>query len=250
MNIPVNKTIFIRLSALVLGGIIFMFAVPVSKSVPSVRYDTSLAILVGIVLGFLIYQAAERRSKLLMTVTIELNKLRRIYHISKNLSEASQRLRPWFTEVHGNLYGYLTSFSDKKFEQYEETNDDFRGLTYHIYTIPELETPKEERLYDELLNTTAIVAASRQNIRELRDSRLSSYSWLVVLLMVVGLVVTVVLSTGETGPSRLAGAAILTTVLLAVDLLWEVDTLSAERKEIPKRYEQNLGRLELGRREK
>lgn len=249
MNIPIRIKTLLRLVLIAAAAFSFASLLPASLVAGEQRLDIVPGIFAGIILGFLIYHAAERRRALLQTVNLELNKLRRIYHLSRNLSDIdNQRYRSWFTGMHGKLYDYMTAFADKDFRQYEDSNPAFRELSYHIYKVPELRSNKEESLYDELLRTIAKVAESRQQIKEANESRLSSYVWVIVLLMVLGLVATSSLSIMDTVVSRAAVGTVIACAMFAVDLLWEVDTLGSEQKEISMRYVDNIGRIELRRR--
>jgi Ca2+/H+ antiporter len=249
MNIPIRLKTLFRLLLIAMGAFSFTSLVPAMLGPGEQRLDLVPAILAAVLFGVLIYHAADRRRKLLQTVNLELNKLRRVYHLSRNLSDIdSQRYRSWFTGMHGKLYDYMTAFADKDFSRYEESNHAFRELSYHVYKVPELRSNKEESLYDELLRTIAIVAESRQQIKEANDSRLSSYVWVVVLLVTLCLVATSAMSVMDSVASRAAAGAAITCALLAIDLLWEVDTLGSEQKEISMRYVGNIGRIELRRR--
>ncbi|MEK9152834.1 MAG: hypothetical protein AAB692_05720 [Patescibacteria group bacterium] len=248
MNIPITPVSLGRLAAITVGSFILAFAVPSTGQIDSSGASIATAIFAATLVSFLIFQAAERRRMLLMTVSLELNKLRRIYHLSKNLSEASQRFRGWFTEIHLFLTEYLSVFAQKKFSDYDDGSAAFRKLSYHIYTVPELETKKEGTLFEDLLKTTGVIAEARQQIREMQGSRLSAYSWASVLLIVSGVVITQVLTLGDSTVSRLLAAVTIATALLAVEMLWEVDALRAEEDSLSKRYVDNIGKLELSRR--
>lgn len=249
MNVPVTNTTLLRLIALSVGGFAMATVVPATDDPTATIMSIVLAVFAGIMLALLISQAVQRRQRLLEAVRKELNKLRRVYHLSKNLSAASQKFRGWFTDLHGFLYGYLTLFAGKDFDAYDDFNGEFRKLSYHIYTIPEIETHKEQALFEDLLRTTATVAEARQQIKETWDNRLSAYSWLIVLLMSAGLIASVLLSLSETTAARLVGGAAVASVLLALDLLWEIDTMSSEKKAMAQRYADNIGKLELNRRQ-
>ena len=160
MNIPVTPKNFLQFLVLMVGGLFFAMLVPLGDQAINPILAIPVAVFVGMFTSFLVFQAAERRRFLLTTIALELNKLRRIYHLSKNLSVASTRFRMWFTDIHGFLYEYLTFFSKKDFNAYNDSNALFRKLSYHIYTIPEVETKKEEALFEDLLRTTAVVAES------------------------------------------------------------------------------------------
>lgn len=247
MNIPVTKNSLTRLIVFTVGSFIAAFAVPAAAASRAEGAYLAVAIFTGTMLSFLVFQAAERRRVLLMTVALELNKLRRIYHLAKNMAESSQRFRGWFTDLHANLTSYLSFFSGKKFSDYDDSAAEFRKLSYHIYTIPEVESRKEQALYEDLLKTTAIIAESRQNIHQIWNARLSAYSWVVVLLMDLGFVITALLAMTDSLAARLAGGISIATAFLAVDLLWEVDTLSSEERELARRYVDNIAKLQLSR---
>ncbi len=249
MKIPVTSGTLFRLIGLTVGSIAFALVVPVTGDPYAGGLQLATAVFVAMTFALLVAQASDRRQKLFESVRLELNKIRRIYHLSKNLSAANPKYRTWFTDMHGFVYAYLMSFAGKDFDSYDGLNAEFRKLSYHIYTVPDLETKKEEALFQDLLRTAATVAEARQQIKELWDNRLSAYGWTVVLLMTLGYVVTTMLAMGETSASRLAAGMMIAVALLAIDLLWETDTLAGEKRAMAKRYVDNVGRLELGRRE-
>lgn len=249
MNLPIQKTTFARLAAMAVGGVLFALLVPLqNESVSESGRVPAALFMIGVGLVFII-QAIERRRQLHSAVAFELNKLRRIYHIAKNLSVADDRFRPWFTEIHGHLLAYLTSFNGKQFGQYEESNGLFRKLSYHVYTVPELQTNKQQVLYTDLLKTTGGIAEARQRIVETRDNRLSAYEWTVFLLAVMAHILVTLQSTPDRMVDRVVAGVALVLGLLMVDLLWEIDTLEGERTLFPKRYVENMAKLELRREE-
>ncbi len=251
MNIPVTRRTLARLILLTVGGLGFALLIPVFVPVDPDAPIAHLAVAVFtvVIIAALFAEASRRRQKLFEAVRVELNKLRRIYHVSKNIAETSPKFRPWFTELHGRLYEYLTMFSGKDFGAYDGFNAGFRKLSYHIYTIPDVDTKKEEALFQDLLRTTATVAEARQQIKELWDNRLSAYGWTAVLLIATGYAVTAVLAMSDTLVSRVAGGISIVVALIALDMLWEVDTMASERRAMAKRYVDNVARLELGRKE-
>ena len=247
MHLPFPQKTFWRLAVLSVGGLLLTLFIPLpaNPAPETVRLPAAL-FMVGLGL-VLLMRAIERRRRLYEAVAIELNKLRRVYHISKNMSSFDERLRVWFTELHGYLYGYLNSFANKDLSQYEFSHTDFRRLSYHIYTVPELNSVKEEVLYRDLLRTTAEIAELRQHVLETRDSRLSAYGWTVFLMSVLTFFVAVVASTPDGMVGRLVSGTVIVGALLLVDLLWEIDSLQSERYVFPQRYVENVARLELRR---
>ncbi|MBI4457449.1 hypothetical protein HY633_00610 [Candidatus Uhrbacteria bacterium] len=248
MNIPITPVSLGRLALITVGSVVYVFLVPATGQADGSGAAIATAVFAATMISFLIFQAAERRRLLLMTVSLELNKLRRIYHLSKNLSEASQRFRGWFTEIHGFLTDYLSVFAKTKFSDYDDGSMAFRKLSYHIYTVPNLETKKEETLFEDLLKTTGVIAEARQQIREMQGSRLSAYSWITVLLIVAAVVIAQTLTVGDAAASRLLAAVTIATALLSAELLWELDTLRVEEGSLSKRYVDNISKLELSRR--
>ena len=239
---------FLRVTLLVLASYLAVFMLPASNDRASWQLVTATAVLFGLIIMTLIRQAMERRQQLLGAVRIELNKLRRVYHIAKNLSVvAPQRFRGWFTDVHGFLYEYLNTFAGKNFADYDSANAAFRKLSYHIYTIPELETKKEEALFDDLLHTTGVVAEARQHIKELSENRLPLYGWLVTSIMLGGFIASVLVTLGANQYDRFVSGTLLVCATFSVDILCRIDSLRAERKMLSKRYVDNVARLELSR---
>lgn len=249
MTLPIHAKTLWRLAAVAVAGLLFALLVPLPGVGVSQGSQLAVAVFAGGLGLVFFYQSTKRRVRLHETVVVELNRLRRVYHLSKNISQAGERYRPWFTEVHGRLYGYLSSFSGRRFSEYEKSNDGFRKLSYHVYAIPEISGAKEQALYADLLRTTAEVAQARQRIVELRDNRLSAYGWVVFLLSVAGFVYAVVMGADDTVPSRLVAGVAVAIALLVVDLLWETDVLAEEDVLLPQRYADNLSRLELRREE-
>lgn len=198
----------------------------------------------AVMLGFSAHRALSRRDDLAEEIAIELNKLRRVYHLGKNLG--SERHRQWFTELHGHLYAYLTAFDKKDFSQYDQTNGAFRKFSYHLYQIPSLETEKERVLYRELLEAAGQVAGARQRIQELWNGGMSSALWNVALSMVALSAVAVRMAMGPSD-QNVAVLVIATLGCAAVFLRGADDLRSLGGGGLSKRYVENIARLELSR---
>ncbi|MEY4723570.1 MAG: hypothetical protein RLZZ324_1083 [Candidatus Parcubacteria bacterium] len=238
----------IRLTVLTMAGFALATVFPAYDDASAATINISVAVVFAAVIGVMLAQVLARRARLLDAVRVELNKLRRLYHLSKNLAEGSQeKFRSWFTELHGDLYAYLMFFSAKDFSAYDDSNPAFRKLSYHVYTLPELDTRKEQALFDDILRTTAQIAEARQKIKELWDNRLSGYSWTALLLMTAGFMVSTLFAMNGSSPARTVAGAALVAALLAIDLIWEADSLAAERSVMSRRYVLNLSKLELRR---
>lgn len=215
---------------------------PVQAGSPELA--ASAVVLTGVLLGFSAHRALSRRDDLAEEVAIELNKLRRVYHLGKNLG--GERHRQWFTELHGHLYGYLTAFDKKDFSQYAQTNGAFRKFSYHLYQIPSLETEKERVLYRELLEAAGLVAGARQRIQELWNGGMSPRLWNVVLLMAAFSAAAVRMAMGPSD-QLVAGLAVAALGCGLVYLREADDLRSLGGADLSKRYVENIARLELRR---
>ncbi len=248
MKTAVGKATFLRLLGIVAGSMVFAMAVPVAYDPSAFNMLLPVAIFTAALLAIMIVNAADRREKLMEAVRLELNKLRRIYHLSKNIAENNGKYRTWFTDMHGFIYGYLSGFSGKDFSAYDKFNGGFRKVSYHIYTIPDMDTRKCEVLFQDLLHTAGTVAEARQQIKELWDNRMSAFGWTVVGLSSLGYVVATIFAMDDCLQCRIVSGISIAAMLLALDYLRDTDTLSGEKKALAERYVANVGRLELGRR--
>lgn len=249
MQTSLNPKALIRLTALMVGSFGFAMYVPALKAPDVNGLHFVVALVFAGMIGVLITQAMSRRQRLLDAVRMELNKLRRLYHVSKNLSQLAGEFRPWFTDLHGHIYRYMNRFAEKDFSAYDSFNRDFREISYHVYTIPAMTGAKEQALFSDLLRTTSSVAEARQQIKELWDNRLTFNVWIMALLLTAVYVGAVTVAMPDSMGGRLAGGFAIASALLAVDLLWKTDSLASEQVSLAKRYVENVAKLELGRRE-
>ncbi len=234
-----------RMLAIVAASFFVASFAPVSAG--SAGLAASAVLVAALLLAIVVQRSLARRDKLAEWVAIELNKLRRIYHLGKNLG-AETKHRQWFTDLHGQLYAYLTAFDKKNFSQYQETNGHFRKLSYHLYQIASLDSEKERVLYRDLLEAAGTVAGARQRIQELWSGNLprSLSNGLIVISVLAAFAVL-----GTMGPSdRLVTAFTLSVLGAAVVFAREADSMSAMAGEgLSKRYVENIARLELSRHE-
>jgi hypothetical protein len=240
------KFIRVLLAVLAAYALAYGFAPYFPASLP-VAAALPMAIIFTAVFGILAQIAISRRERLKEATATELNKLRRIYHLGKNLGTAPY-LRSWFTDLHGFIYDYLGGFEKFDLSDYEKGNPLFRRIAYHVYTVPTLHEVKEEVLYDELLEATAAVSDARQKIATLYRIRYSYSHWLELLLLLIAFTASVVASVADGGVFRflaanlLAGGYILAHTFFAHDI-WTKD---GDRR-LAQDYVKNITRLELRR---
>lgn len=233
-----------RIFLYALGAFILAWLVPFSGG--SATLAAAAAVAAALLLAAVYVRALRRRDDLMEATGLELNKVRRLYHLGKNLG--SDRHRQWFTELHGFVYGYLTAFDKLTFGRYQETNGHFRKLSYHLYQIPELATEKERVLYRDLLEAAGTVASARQRIQELWNGALPPRSWH-GLLVLSAFAAAAVLS--ATGPAdRLTTALLLAVIGAAIAIVRDADRFGGLAEEnLSRKYVENLARLELGRKD-
>jgi hypothetical protein len=211
------------------------------------RFDVGASVLFAAIFGIFAALAISRRERLKGTVALELNKIRRIYHLGKNLS-GGDYIRAWFTQLHGFVYDYLSSFQQRSLADYEQGNAAFRKMAYHIYALPEIREVKEEALYNELLVAAGEVSEARQKIGSLLKARFYANHWFELSIALILFVISVLTATSDASGSRFTTFATLALGLLLALIYFDHDFLSAENgRALAAEYVKNIGRLELKR---
>jgi hypothetical protein len=235
-------------------GLAVIVAYVLAYSIPAVaplaafsRFDVAASVLFAAIFGIFAALAISRRERLKETVALELNKIRRIYHLGKNLS-GGDHIRAWFTQLHGFVYDYLGLFEKRSLADYEQGNAAFRKMAYHIYALPEIREVKEEALYNGLLAAAGEVSEARQKINGLLKARFYVGHWFELLIALVLFIVAVLSATSDASESRFITFATLALGLLLAELYFDHDFLSAENgRALAAEYVKNIGRLELKR---
>lgn len=238
----------LRLVIAILVAYLFAYAfAPLSGLAEAGVAFIPLAIIFAVVFGVLASVAISRRERLKEETAIELNKMRRIYHLGKNLGMAPY-LRSWFTDLHGFIYDYLGGFEKFDLSQYEKGNALFRRISYHVYTIPELREVKEQVLYNELLEATAAVSDARQKISTLYRIRYASSHWSELIVLALIFTVSLVIATGDSVVARLICANTLAAgyILMLTFLNHDLWTQDGDKR-LAMEYVKNIARLELRR---
>jgi hypothetical protein len=231
-----------RILIIVIASFALAFLAPVSAGPASLA--AAAVVLTAVMLSIVVQRALRRHDQLNEWVAIELNKVRRIYHLARNLGET--RHRQWFTELHGFVYAYLTAFDKKDFSQYQETNAQFRKLSYHLYQIPGLETEKERVLYSDLLEAAGLVAGARQRIQEIWNGSLPSSVWNGLTVLSIAAAAAVLTAMGPS--DRFTAGFVLTALGAGVMLAREADDMRrVAGEDLSKRYVENIARLEMTR---
>lgn len=234
-----------RLLAVLVASFALAMLAPVSAG--SAALAAGAVFTSALLFALLLQRSLRRRDELNEWVAIELNKVRRIYHLCRNLGTEA-RHRQWFTDMHGYVYGYLMAFDKKKFSQYQETNAQFRKLSYHLYQIPSLETEKERVLYRDLLEAAGVVAGARQRIQEIWNGGLPASVWNGLAILAFAAAAAVLTAMGPS--DRFTAALVMTALGASAVMAREADDMrKMAGEDLSKRYVENIARLELKREE-
>lgn len=247
MKIPLTPVTALRLGGLAITGFILGWSFPVMAEPAAHGSDLVIAIIFAAIIGFLLHQGAVRYRELQHAVYLELNKLRRMYHVSKNLVAVSSKFRPWFTDLHGYLHAYMTDVGSRDLAEYSKSNNAYRKLSYHVYSAPELTSQMEQLLFSELLKTQGVVAEERQRVKEFMSQNISAYVWAAVLIAAAALIAAIAAAAGPGLAERVITGSAVAVVILSVDLLGAVYSIRELRKEWAQRYVKNLAKLDYSR---
>lgn len=183
----------------------------------------NMGILYAIIVGFLMSITLMRKQALEESVSLELNKIRRIYHLAFHIQRAEPKLHAWYEGLLGALREYLGIFCKKSFVKYDEGNELFRKVTYAIYGLPALNIPYNGELYEYLLDASSSVTEARESIREKKDSTIGMFQWLVIVIVTMILSAMVAATTPHDLLTRYVSTIVVFCLFLVLDLLYEYD---------------------------
>jgi hypothetical protein len=187
-----------------------------------------------------------RRQQLEEHISIELNKIRRIYHLAWHISKMDKRLKAWFKRIDQAIAAYLTFFKSHSFHEYESSNLLFRDVTYGIYALPSSKIPYDESLYQSLLDASSEVTVAREQIQAKKDYRIGRYQWVVLLVVSMSFCgMMAVFTPSRLGPRFTTGIVIF-CFLLSLDLLFEYDFSNPIKfNHLALQYFENLERITI-----
>lgn len=192
--------------------------------------SVNTGILYAIVIGFLMMIAMNRRNQFDEHISLELNKLRRIYHLAKHIKETSPEAAAWFKKVDKALTDYHRAFEKRDFFNYEEGNILNRKITYAVYQLPKVAPTYNPELYNSLLEATASLTEARERINSIKDASIGYFQWFstATITLLFGFIV-VAASPYELFP-RLVTGAVLFNLFLMVQLIYEYDRANPKKR--------------------
>lgn len=189
----------------------------------------NLGILFSITVGFLMFKSLGRRSDIDNYIALELNKVRRLYHLALHISRTQPDAESWFAAVKGSIREYLGLFRTFTLHEYELGNSIFRSITYAIYSLPRQVKKYPPELYDSLLAATAEATLAREYIRAKKDDQVSLFSWIVVILISLAFSGLIIMATPPDPLLRLVGASVIFCMFLVLQLIFEHDRSNSKR---------------------
>ena len=241
---------YIRLFILAFLSIAFVRAIPfLTKQTEIFNFFSSqvvnMGILYAIIVGFLMSMTLKRKQSLDIFISLELNKIRRIYHLSKHLYKAQPKLKKWFEETQVAIQDYNKLFCGFDFDSYELGSPLFRKVTYNAYKLPTLKVDYNDELYKSLLSATAKATESRESIRSKLVQTIGAFQWLVLIVVTITLSTILVSSTPDDVMSRVATTAVVFNLFLVLQLLYEYDTPNKKMKHaFAEKYAHNLSEID------
>ncbi|MCR4278550.1 MAG: hypothetical protein NUV81_01455 [bacterium] len=222
---------YVRVIILLIFSILFVRTVPfLTEQTDFFQFFSNqvvnMGILYAIIVGFLMTITLKRKQALDEFVSQELNKIRRMYHLSKNIALDNPKLNKWFSEIRSALTEYSKLFCEHDFDSYDLGNPLFRKVTYSIYSLPREQSTYNKELYVSLLTATEAATESREYIRSKRDQMIGMYQWIVISVVTGTLSAILITSTPDDMISRIVTTAVVFNLFLVLLLIYEYDTPS------------------------
>jgi len=216
-----------RLSAIVIFSLFVSFYFPpVVFGDRATLTDPSIITLVFVFLaGFLISQAITRNREMDKAVSVELSRLRRLVHLTRQLSAPVS----WKKKFSRSVVEYLDAVATNDLSEYEASHAALRVFTRALYAY-QPKIVRDQILFKELLEVSREAAYQRQRVGQLIASFAASYVWY-VLILVVAINIIVLLGSREPGfTSQMFIAAGIAGLLLVLDMLYDQDVLTRAKK--------------------
>lgn len=226
LPLGLHLTIFALLSVFIAVG------VPYSKGIDELNNTAlqSLAVLYAVTVAFLMSISIGRRRSLQSMVLLELNKVRRMDHLAKNIVLQQPELQDWYVELHACLEQYLEFFRKHDIGEYEKGNALFRKVTYLVYSLPQRKTGFQDDLYAELLSTAGSATEAREYVGNLIAPSIGAFQLGVVLIISLALSIM----TAATSPfdffARLGVTLASFCTFLVLGMFYDYEFIGAKMK--------------------
>src|SRR3989344_745388 len=210
----------IRLGVIVAASFSLSYGLPPIGTGKSVTSVFNMLLLFSFLVGFFINRALERRKTVVNGIEVELSRLRRIYNLSKRVSQSE-----WAPPMHAALRKYHVQVARDLFA-YAEALEDYRVIASMVYDYVPV-TEKYRGVFADLLQTTRDIALERRPLERSLDSRIPGYGWAVTILIVIGVGLLLLMNRGD-GLTAFSVGATLTGLISVLDLLFRTDRFAPE----------------------
>ncbi len=242
-----NPMTYVRLLLIAIFSFLLVVLLPATDT----RYEQlflthayNLGLIYAVIIGFLMSLSLTRHQQIEEHISIELNKIRRIYHLSVHLAKKDKNSAAWLKQAVTAIKKYLGYFKTHSFTEYEGSNELFREISYGIYALPEQGFAYDESLYQALLEATSDATVAREQIQAKKDYSIGRYQWIVLLVVSLAFFVMMVLNTPLDWVARTASGIVIFSFLIALNLLYEYDFSNPIKfRIISQQYSDNLEKL-------
>ncbi|MBU0646263.1 hypothetical protein KJ611_02150 [Patescibacteria group bacterium] len=226
MNRRISKNQIFRIVGILVFSIyISIYFPPVVFGDKATLTNPSIVMIVFVFLaGFLISQAIQRNRQLDYAISVEISRLRRIVHLTRNITAPAA----WKNSIKKDTVDYLNKVAISGFRNYHEAHATFRRVTKMLYQYTP-KTGRDQIIFKELLEVSRDAAYHSQRVGQLVQTYGSSYVWWVLGVV---LVINIILLLGSREPgftSQLFIAGAIAGLLLVLDMLYEQDMLTKGR---------------------
>jgi hypothetical protein len=228
-----HKKDIVRLAAIAGFSFALSFGLPDFGGPSSVTSVFNMLFLFSFLIGFFINRALERRKIVTNAAEVELSRLRRLYNLSKRVSEAA-----WGDKMRRAIFSYHQQVAENLF-QYAEALDGYRAVAAMVYDF-EPKNRKDEMLFSDMLATTRDIALERRPLERALDTRIPGYGWAVILLIVSGVCSLLLMNRGQ-GTTAFSVGATMSGLLAVLDLLYRTDRFARwEVRQFHEMYRKNV----------
>jgi ribosomal protein S15P/S13E len=221
-----NPMTYVRLLFIAVLSVVLVVFLPVTDARYEELFSThafNLGLIYAVIIGFLMSLSLTRRQQIEEHISIELNKIRRIYHLSVHLAKKDKNSGPWLKCTVDSLRKYLSYFKTHSFSAYEGSNALFREVTYGVYSLPEKGFAYDESLYQALIEATSDVTVAREQIQAKKDYSIGRFQWIVLILVSFVFCVMMILNTPYDLVARTASGVVTFCFFVTLNLLYEYD---------------------------
>lgn len=225
-TITTSFVTYVRLALLALLSLLIVLAVPfLGESLVDflVTHTFNLGILYAIIVGFVMSIVMTRRQALEDNVHLELNKIRRIYHLVLHMKKADPALAPWYEDVRIALRAYLVHFKDTSFHAYAKGDKLFRRVTYTLYGLPVRAKAYNSDLYGAVIDAAASATEAREAVRAVLGQAIGRFQWFALLLVTLSFCLSFAALTPASTVERILSTTFIFTLFFVLDMLYEYD---------------------------